>query len=75
MGKKVVKLYFGNGYSNCDHKDFEELPEDWESMTEVQQQEYLDSAASNFMEQYADYSATVVDTDEDEDYEPNWYSA
>lgn len=62
-----IELYVGTGFSGCDHKDYEFIDKiEWEAMTEEQQEQYLDQAASDYLHNTVEYSAWVVGEDDEE---------
>ena len=58
-----IRLCVETGFAGCEHVDFQDLPDDWEEMTEAEQNKYLDEAASDFMANHISYGAFVVDDD------------
>lgn len=42
-------------------KDYEELPDDWDNMSEEAKESYLNETAWNFLQNYADFGAVVED--------------
>jgi hypothetical protein len=54
-------------WCECHHReDTENLPEDWDEMSEHGRQQYLDEVAAHFHGNYASFGAEVVDDGEDE---------
>jgi hypothetical protein len=45
--------------------DFEHLPEDWDDMTETDQETYLDTCASDLRDQCVECSAEVVEMEDE----------
>jgi hypothetical protein len=61
-----IRLLVETGFAGCDYVDFTDLPDDWETMTEKEQQKYLDEAARDYMTNYINWCAYVVDDDVEE---------
>lgn len=53
-------------FAGCDIEDeYEELPEDWDEMSEKARQDYLTELAVNALSNYASSSACVVDENDE----------
>ena len=59
-----IRLVIDTGFAGCQHEDFLDLPDDWETMSEEERQKYLDEEASDFLSNNINYSAYVVDDEE-----------
>jgi hypothetical protein len=66
MGNQVkIKLYVGTGFAGQAHEDEELIDRvEWEAMTEPQQEQYLEQAASDYLHNTVEYSAWVEDEDD-----------
>lgn len=57
-----IKLYVNTGYPIGSHSLYEEIErEDWEGMSSIEQEAYLDQAAVDFMQKHIEFGAYVVD--------------
>ena len=55
-----IRLYVGTGFAGCDHEDIYEYPrEEWEVMTEEQQEKTLRELAMEYLWDTIDCSAWV----------------
>jgi hypothetical protein len=59
--KKKIRLYVDTGFAGCRHEDFQDLPDDWEEMSEEEHQKYLDEEAAVFLQNCISFGAYVVD--------------
>lgn len=61
MSSKVkINLYIGTGFAGCKYEDHEYVDRDeWEAMSEEEQQDYLDQAAQDFLANHIEWSAYV----------------
>ena len=58
-----IRMIVETGFAGCSHVDFQELPDDWDQMTEKEQEKYLEEAAQDHMANHISFSAYVVDDD------------
>lgn len=57
-----IKLFIGTGFADANHEDEEYIDRaEWEAMTEMEQEAYLEQAATDFMSNHIEYSAYVED--------------
>jgi len=61
MSNKVkINLYIGTGFSGRKYEDHEYVDRnEWEAMSEKEQQDYLDRAALDFLANHIEWSAYV----------------
>lgn len=61
-----IKLYVCTGFADCKHVDYHDIPDDeWDGMTQKEQEDLLDELAQDHMVNHIDYGAFVVE-EEDE---------
>jgi hypothetical protein len=58
-----IKLYIEGKSEDCDHEAFEDLPDNWDAMSNEEKDNYLDEAAQGFLVNHVSYGAYVVDDD------------
>jgi len=56
-----IKLWISTGFAGAKHVSYENLPDDWDDMTEKEQQEYLDEESIAYMQNCIEFGAYVVD--------------
>lgn len=63
---RVIRVFVQTNVagSKCEHD--EECPDDWDEMSAEDQQEFLNDAAENHLQNCADYGAYVVDDEDGE---------
>lgn len=55
-----IKLFIGTGFVGADHKGEEEVDKQfWQGLTEKQQDEYLEEAARDFLNNHIEYTAYI----------------
>lgn len=54
-----IRVWIDTGFAGAKHEDFEELPDYWDTMTELEQNEYLDDVVDCFMSRRIDCGACV----------------
>lgn len=58
--KVKIKLYIGTGFAGAKHEDEEYIDrKEWEGMSPEQREEYLEQAATDYLNNHIDYSAWV----------------
>jgi len=62
---KVIKLHVSTGWANGDHKEEMELPDNWDEMTEDDQEKFLNEVAMEYLHECCESAAWVDDSDED----------
>jgi hypothetical protein len=63
--KRRIKLFIDTGSANARHIDYIDLPDDWDQMSGKDQEEYLDEEAQDFVSNYIEFGAVVVDEDDE----------
>lgn len=67
MGQKI-KLMVSTGFANCEHVEYQELPEWWEELTSNEKDEFIQDSAREFYNECCEFSGKLVDEDEEEEY-------
>ena len=60
MAKKI-KVWLSIGLSNVDREDVFDVPDDWESMTKREQDDYIEDAVTDFRNNHLDYGGRVIE--------------
>lgn len=56
-----IRKWIHTGYVGANHEDIEELPDDWDSLTEEERAKVLDEVANEYLCDRIDFGAEVVD--------------
>jgi nitrogen regulatory protein PII-like uncharacterized protein len=61
----TIKVFVNTGFAGCTHTEYEEFDTDeWEALSEEEQETYLDSIAIDYMNNVIEAGAYVVDEDD-----------
>ena len=63
---KRIKMTVSTGWANGDHVDYEELPQFWDELSEEDKEGYLNTCATDYLNECCDSCAVLVDEDEDD---------
>ena len=61
---RIIKINVSTGWANGDHNDEVEIPDDWDTMTEDEQDKYLNECATDLLFNTCECSAWVEDDEE-----------
>ena len=56
-----IELWVNTGFSGANHREEIEGPDDWETMTEEDKEEYLDMAARDYLFDRCECGARVIE--------------
>ena len=60
---RIIKINVSTGWANGDHNDEAELPDNWDAMSEDDQDQYLNECAVDLLHNTCECSAWVEDDD------------
>lgn len=61
-GKVKIQVYCNTGFSGCDHNEIIEIDRaEWDSMSQYEQDKYLDEMAETNMINHIEYGAYVLE--------------
>lgn len=58
-GSRRIRVWVETGFAGCNHEDYYPLPDNWDQMSEQEQQEHLDELAYEFRGNCIEYGAYV----------------
>lgn len=58
---RMIKTVVNTGFANATHIDYEELPDNWDEMTQEEQENHLEEFAQDAVSNSIDACASVVE--------------